>query len=198
MNKEVSCPLCGSTNVIEHKLEQNFNLTLFNGPKKIILSNYICNECHEEGDFENKNDELISITTKELQKDFVKESLEMLDKKTSLVGIERALELPFRTLNRWKSGDFSASSVALLRILRTYPWVINVADEKFSNKAASYYLVKEASSLLSQTLISSDLTMDVKINSTPSNVTATINLSKPSSHSGLSFQGMGPKKVVGV
>ncbi|MDI6739292.1 MAG: hypothetical protein QME74_02895, partial [Candidatus Edwardsbacteria bacterium] len=64
----------------------------------------------------------------------------------SLAGIERALELPTRTLSRWKSGDFNASagSLALLRILKTYPWIIDVADVKYNEFDAKSILIREA------------------------------------------------------
>lgn len=46
--------------------------------------------------------------------------------------IERALELPDRAVSNWKCKEaVSSSSMALLRILRAFPWVIDVADKNF-------------------------------------------------------------------
>lgn len=46
--------------------------------------------------------------------------------------IERALELPDRAVSNWKCKEaVSSSSRALLRILRAFPWVIDVADKNF-------------------------------------------------------------------
>ena len=48
-----------------------------------------------------------------------------------MAGMERVLGLPQRTMMRWKAGTFSDSAAALLRILATYPWMIDVADARF-------------------------------------------------------------------
>lgn len=46
--------------------------------------------------------------------------------------IERALYLPDRAVSNWKCKEaVSTSSMALLRILRAFPWVIDVADKNF-------------------------------------------------------------------
>ena len=46
--------------------------------------------------------------------------------------IERALDLPDRAISNWKCKEaVSSSSMALLRILRAFPWVIDVADKNF-------------------------------------------------------------------
>lgn len=61
---------------------------------------------------------------------------------------ERVFELPTRTLTRWKGGDFSASALALLRIVATYPWIIEVAEHKFERNYASFVVIKIAASEL--------------------------------------------------
>src|SRR5690606_15728742 len=61
---------------------------------------------------------------------------------------ERVFELPTRTLTRWKNGDFSASALALLRIVATYPWIIEVAEHKFEKNYANFAVVKIAANEL--------------------------------------------------
>lgn len=46
----------------------------------------------------------------------------------SMAYIERALDLPVGTAVRWKAGECSAAALALLRIITTFPWVVEVAE----------------------------------------------------------------------
>ena len=66
--------------------------------------------------------------------------------------MERALELPSRTIARWKGGEVSAATLALLRITRTFPWILEVADAHFDQSVANYRLVAEAGHVLQDAL----------------------------------------------
>ncbi len=58
----------------------------------------------------------------------------------SLGEIERCLELPFGTLKAWKKKKtLPKTSMALLRVVHAFPWVINVAANRFSEASANYY-----------------------------------------------------------
>lgn len=61
--------------------------------------------------------------------------------------IERALSLPFGTLARLVEGAAAADPVglALLRLVRTYPWLLAVADEHFDEDTAARLLSEAAS-----------------------------------------------------
>lgn len=180
MSDSIFCPACGSEDITESVSTEFRQLTL--GPEfEVQSSNFQCNVCGEEGDFALKNDALVSSAMKEAQKVFVKHTLTEFDTVIPLVRIERALELPFRTLNRWKSGDFSSASIALLRILKTYPWIIDVADHKFSKASASMNLLQAAAKCFSSTLTESNLNMNISLENQPSAVTVRADISRISS-----------------
>jgi hypothetical protein len=61
--------------------------------------------------------------------------------------MERALGLPARTLARWKNEQTtspSAAGVALMRIIRTFPWILEVADVQFDKTKARKVLLQAA------------------------------------------------------
>lgn len=45
--------------------------------------------------------------------------------------IERALELEFGSLKKWANGKFRNEDFALISIIASYPWLLEVADEQF-------------------------------------------------------------------
>ncbi len=49
------------------------------------------------------------------------------------IGLERALELPFGTIDQWKRypSTFNPECVALVRFIILYPWLVEVADENY-------------------------------------------------------------------
>ena len=58
--------------------------------------------------------------------------------------IERVFEIPQKTLNRWKSSrQTSATGLAFLRLISTYPWLTEVAELKFDERAAEQILIRE-------------------------------------------------------
>jgi len=145
MNKpSVQCPACGSYEVSRHEKNVFGQLTLGTDfPFKEVY--YICDSCKEEGDFVGETDKNCLTAEKKAQTSLVKKILEnMNDVGITMAMFERVFELPTRTLTRWKNGDFSASSLALLRIIATYPWMIGVAEHKFEQTYASLILVKAA------------------------------------------------------
>ena len=145
MNEElVRCPACSSTGLTKIKKTNTLQLTL--GPSfqydEVI---YECNNCHEIGDFTAESDKNLELAEKEAQKESVKQLIDAITlQQISLAHFERAFELPARTLTRWKSGDFSASSLALLRTIVTFPWITKVAEERFNPIFAQIVVIKEA------------------------------------------------------
>jgi hypothetical protein len=132
MNKElVTCPACGSDQVARSEKESFSDLTL--GSKFSFKEiTYKCNSCSEEGDFLAETDKNYLAAQKEAQSNLVKKLVETMNNAgITMAMFERVFELPARTLTRWKNGDFSSSTLALLRIVITYPWIIEVAENKF-------------------------------------------------------------------
>lgn len=127
----IQCPVCGSTDVaVVHELSHG-QLTL--GPAFEYTANlHKCETCGEQGDFTGENDSIYLESLRAAQKDLQKSLIEDLGNLgLTMAYIERALELPQRTLARWKNGDHSAANLALLRILKSMPWVVDIADHRF-------------------------------------------------------------------
>lgn len=148
MNNEVICPACGSKNVTKKEKQTSKQLTL--GPEfsfsEIV---YQCNDCKEEGDFNLENDSLYTSASKDAEKKAVSAMVQNINENgVSMAFFERAFELPIRTLTRWKTGDFSSASLALLRSVTTYPWLVEVAERKFNRNFANQVLLREAFNVL--------------------------------------------------
>ncbi|MGP1602419.1 hypothetical protein [Treponema sp.] len=144
MNKK-QCPVCGGVN-----LERSFVKKTIGG-NEISLVNYVCHDCGEEGDFFNENDKKISGAFVQKHLD---ESLEILSRleqqKRNFAGIERALNIPQRTFSKWKNKKTkpSAPAIALLKFLDIFPWLVDIADNKFDKIAADNILLKYACNLI--------------------------------------------------
>jgi DNA-directed RNA polymerase subunit RPC12/RpoP len=133
MSEPVICPACGSEKVSRIEKEELGHLTLGSDfTYKAVI--YKCSTCSEEGDFFAESDKDYLLTQREAQINLVKHMIEDLNNKgISMASFERILELPARTLTRWKNGNFSSSAIALLRIAITYPWILETANHKFES-----------------------------------------------------------------
>ena len=137
MNKK-SCPVCGSEEIIEKKKTISISEPFF-GQSNIEVFENVCCSCKSIGDFFNQNESLLEETIKELKQKSVKKILEyFIDKKISMSSIERALEMPQRSLTKWKNNTSKASSagIALLRFVRLFPWLLEVAENKYDFQVA--------------------------------------------------------------
>jgi len=141
---QIICPACGSENIARSEFENTEQLTL--GPEFAFKQvNYKCNECEEEGDFAAETDKNFVVAQKSAQEGLVRNTIEELcGRNISMAFFERVFELPARTLTRWKTGDFSSSAIALLRIAKTYPWIAEVAERRFESNFSRGILIREA------------------------------------------------------
>ena len=144
-----SCPICSSDTLETTKTKEY--IPVIYGDKAIYDKTLNkCLTCEEEGDFFEVNDAVFSDALNKANKKSISDMVNYLaEKKISASCIERSLNLPARTISRWKTGDFSAASIALLRIIRTYPWIIEVADEKYNESIASIKVVENAVKFIS-------------------------------------------------
>lgn len=133
MSEEKLCPICGS-----NKLECISSKETIRGDmgKEFITDRkYVrCTECGSEGDFFGENEETTEKALSKLNDIYINEALDFFNEKNiSFAGIERAVGLPQRTLTKWKNGISTptAAGIALLKYLRTFPWLIEVAEHKF-------------------------------------------------------------------
>lgn len=134
--KQNTCPLCGAKKLKRFEKQCVGQITL--GEKFSFKEVYFkCSDCHEEFDFSSETDKNYRKAEKKAQKKFVENTIAELNKNNITMSFfERVFELPIRTLSRWKSGDFSFASLALLRIVKIYPRIIEVAEHKFEKHIA--------------------------------------------------------------
>ena len=134
---KLTCPVCGSSDV-ETGTEKR-TLTVPYGPS-VTVSEVVhsCRACGTRADFTDANRGVVRAA---LAKAEAESALQMLsdlaEQGVTSAYLERALRLPPRTTNRWKDGELSAGALALLRMVRTYPWLLQVADADFSREAAA-------------------------------------------------------------
>lgn len=143
-NSSPTCPACGSTFTKRHENIKEDRVTL--GPKfnyKEIY--YTCKSCHEEIDIFCETDQNFLIEQKKAQHKFIQNTIDWLsNNKINMALFERIFELPARTLTRWKEGNFSSSALSLLHIIITYPWIIKVAEKRFTPDNANRELIYAA------------------------------------------------------
>jgi hypothetical protein len=142
----IGCPACGSDNV--EITEKSVWLYESLGPRKSVkIVENKCTVCGTTGDFNNQNEILFKEAFSELKTETAVSILEHFqDNKFNLSSLERALELPQRTFAKWKNRSVnpSATGVVLLKYLKTFPWLIEVADKHFDQNAADKILLENA------------------------------------------------------
>ena len=144
----VHCPVCGSDDVTKNSEQKS--LTVPFGPT-VNYSNidFTCKSCGESGDFSYETDRNISQAIAESQRVSVDSMISQVSSSgITMSYIERALDLPQRTITRWKATGCSSGSLALLRIVRTYPWILGVAERGFDEGFAKRTLVTQAMGLI--------------------------------------------------
>lgn len=127
------CPACGSDTLTE-RIESQILKEPFGGQKEVSVKEYYCSTCESKGDFFNENDNVIENALESLKaKSIINILNDFSDNKISMSAMERILSLPQRTLAKWKNGAVkpSSSGIALMKFLRTFPWLLEVAENKF-------------------------------------------------------------------
>lgn len=145
MNKK-RCPVCGSEEVLEKK--ETITITEpFAGEDNIEIIENKCTVCESKGDFFDQNENIIEETIKNLKQKCVEDILKhFIDNKVSMSSIERALEIPQRTLAKWKNkrSKTSSAGIALLRFIRLFPWLLEVAENKYDYQKAENIQINNA------------------------------------------------------
>jgi len=144
-NYQLTCPACGSSTVVVSTGRRMIAAPLGPGVS-VDVEVDTCGSCGERGDFAKRNDERIKSAEKQSATASVDTMLESLTRREcTMAYMERALSLPTRTIARWKAGDgISAPAITLLRMIATYPWLLEVADARYAPSVASSRLVIEA------------------------------------------------------
>lgn len=164
MNDGKICPLCGSDN-IEQKETTETICYPFGGCEVVALAFDRCAQCYTEGDFAKSNDALIQEKIDSLKLQAVRNILnDFAEHNFNFAGLERSLGLPQRTLTKWKNAANppSAAGVTLLKFLRLFPWLVEVAELKFDFDAAQRVHIENGMKrLLSDVSFNSSLGDDV-------------------------------------
>ena len=143
---ELICPVCGSKNLVRSTYQESVQENL-GGSLIIEKVLYHCQDCDSEGDFFGENDKVVEETLISLKDDLIVSVLdEFIANKVSLSSIERALDLPQRTLTKWKNKISSptATGVALFKYLKLFPWMLDVAEEKYGYDSAQKIFMNAA------------------------------------------------------
>lgn len=143
---ETKCLFCGKEAVRIETYEMQVSEP-YGESSVVTLREKVCEHCGFVEDDE-ANDVVVQKELATLKRGSM---VRMLDTLNSMghtnAAMERVLGLPARTLARWKNEHTmspSAAGVALIRIIRTYPWILAVADERFDEGKASSALLKAA------------------------------------------------------
>jgi hypothetical protein len=147
-NEKWKCPICGAENSGVETVTQT--LTMPYVPKKDVeIFVWTCTSCKQSGDFLNRNDDIIEAALSSMEDVFVKDTIDFLKTRGySMPSLDRILSLPQGTINSYYFGDFDKEVVALFRILKTFPWMLSVADGNFSPAVSAPLLLKAASDVL--------------------------------------------------
>lgn len=141
------CPSCGSDQ-LETITKKHSMPIVYGSAAEWNETIQHCLVCDESGDFSGDNDAIVNSAIELAKKQSISTMLDSLTEAgIKMAYMERALELAPRTIARWKTGGASAASIALLRIICTYPWIVDVADANFEARFALRRLIQEAASI---------------------------------------------------
>lgn len=126
--KTVRCEVCGASNA--KMVTKSRTISTPYGPTLPYTEFSVeCPVCRESYATDEEPEDGITAALRESNSQAVVAILDYLnDNGITNSYLERALRLPARTTARWKRGEVSASALALLRCVRTYPWLLEVAD----------------------------------------------------------------------
>lgn len=137
-SEKLVCPVCGYDSL--ERIQQKHVLSEpFGGSKEISVDVFFCSACGSSGDFNNEHEKLFDQAQEILKQQSVQNILKDLAKvDINMAAIERVLDLPQRTLTKWKNGISkpSASAAALLKFIKLFPWLLEVADNKYDYDTA--------------------------------------------------------------
>lgn len=141
------CSYCGGNDVTV--VDKPYTLSEPYGGEAIIQSHvFLCNTCGFLADDSEYNDPLIQEGLAVLRRQSMVNVLtELNNLGLSNASMERTLGLPARTLARWKNESSlkpSAAALALMKIIRTFPWILAVADQRYDKKSAQAMVLEQA------------------------------------------------------
>jgi uncharacterized protein (DUF2384 family) len=146
--EKIICTYCGkdAVSIEEHEIELS---EPYGGSSTVKIKEKVCRHCGFVED-DGSNDPVIQKELSMLKRISMVNVLDELNAMGhTTASMERASGLPARTIARWKNElSPSASAIALMRIIRTYPWALAVADMHFDHEAARNILLQHAANEL--------------------------------------------------
>lgn len=138
-----NCPVCGSEDTEKREVKHVLAIP-FGAAAEWTDTTCTCKSCGSEGDFAKCGHAHAVLAIKRATRNTVVPMLKYLeDMGLSRRYIERALRLPVKSIDdRWLRGDerdLDPVVVALLRLVRAYPWLLSVSDANFDEKVVSLY-----------------------------------------------------------
>jgi transposase-like protein len=142
--KNKSCELCGSEHIEHCEAPHTAPVPYSSNGATYVQKTIVCYDCGAEID--DTDDEDIKKAYDIANQGAIQEILKFFtDQGHSLASIERALGLPQRTISRWKGkSDLSSVGLALLRVIRTFPWILDVAEKKYERGHAAEIMIVNA------------------------------------------------------
>lgn len=149
-----TCPACNSSNLTKQNIPDTITDN-FGSAITFQKVEYTCQDCESSGDFFEENEIVIEKAYSDLNELTVQNILRYFSENNiSFAAMERILGLSQRTLTKWntKATTPTAIGVALLKFLKTFPWLLDVAEAKFEYSAAQkIHMEAFFKSLLTQT-----------------------------------------------
>ncbi|MDY0287319.1 MAG: hypothetical protein RBR15_00675 [Sphaerochaeta sp.] len=147
----IVCSLCGGSDVTV--VDMDYTVSEPYGGEVIIQSHvFVCNTCGFKEDDSDYNDPLIIENSDALKRQAMVNILTELNSLgLSNASMERTLCLPSRTLARWKNDTSlnpSAAGLALMTIIRTFPWILAVGDHRYDAMYAKSMVLEQAFSTI--------------------------------------------------
>ncbi|CAG36775.1 hypothetical protein [Desulfotalea psychrophila] len=130
---QLTCPACGSHNITQQKEIKKIFTDHLDKETHIETLYEECQECGMDGEFSIDNDEIINNALADTRSETISKILTELSNHHSLAGIERSLDLPQRTLSKWKNGTKpTRSGTTLVKLIAIFPWLIKIAQSKYN------------------------------------------------------------------
>ena len=149
MHETHVCECCGSKNTVV-KTSSRFFPIPFSDTLEYKNAVVHCNDCDEDVDLDesqsvdsflsDKNPDYTAAIKKSI--DTMLSDLQKMN--ISLSHIERSFDIPARTLSKWHNDRNlpSAAALSFLRILRTFPWILEVAKKNFEEIKSHHIALK--------------------------------------------------------
>ena len=142
------CPMCGASgnDLLVNELSETKQLDFFQAIA-VVYKQEVCKECGFVGEHENSYEEAY-LSSKKVSDQFIVKKLIDNNRQNGIKDayFERGFSLPSRTLYRWKSGTDvpNAAAISLMKLVNTYDWLLDVADNGYNPEFAKQILKVKA------------------------------------------------------